>query len=179
MASLPALFGRLPGLLSALLGAGMLAQFPAFYRQYLQSLGGRLDQAALQEERVLAAAAHHGLSVEDYLARFAEAPDPAIRDGGTIAATLVIDAQDLRVALDALSGASVLERPFVFAENLDPAILSATLERFGPAAPLSLEGLVYGVLGFALGAGFAAAVAAGAPRLSRGLRATASRLDSR
>jgi hypothetical protein len=178
MASATALLGRLPSLFSGLLGAGLLAQFPAFFQQYLQSLGGRLDQAELQESRVFAAAERHGLSVEDYLTRFAEASDPAIQDGGGIAASLLSDAQHLREALGALSEATAIERPFAFAEHLDPAILSATAERFGPALPLSFEGLVYGALGLLLGAGLAAALWAGAPRLGRGLRAAASRLPS-
>ena len=72
MAPAAALIGRLPSLLSAFVGAGLLAQFPAFFQQYLQSLGGRLDQAELQEARVLAAAERHGLTVEGYLTRFAE-----------------------------------------------------------------------------------------------------------
>jgi hypothetical protein len=179
MASATALVGRLPSLFSGLLGAGVLAQFPAFFQQYLQSLGGRLDQAELQEARVLAAAEHHGLTVEDYLTRFAEAPDPAIRDGGEIAASLLSDAEHLRQALSGLSEATAVERPFAFVEHLDPAILSATAERFGPALPLSFEGLVYGALGLLLGAGLAAGLWAGAPRLVRGLRGAASRLSFR
>ena len=179
MASATAFLGRLPSLLSGLLGAGVLTQFPAFFRQYLQSLGGRLDQAELQEARVHAAAQEHGLTVEDYLSRFAEAPDPAIQDGGEIAASLLTDAEHLRQALGALSEATALERPFAFAEHVDPAILSATAERFGPALPFSFEGLVYGALGLLLGAGLAAGLSAGAPRLGRGLRVAASRLSSR
>ena len=179
MASATALLGRLPSFLSAFVGAGLLAQFPAFFQQYLQSLGGRLDPAELQEARVLAAAEQHGLTVEDYLTRFAEAPDPAIQDGGEIAASLLSDAQHLRQALSALSEATGLERPFAFAEHVDPAILSATAERFGPALPFSFEGLVYAALGLLLGAGLAAGLWAGAPRLGRSLRVAASRLSSR
>ena len=179
MVSATALFGRLPSLLSAFAGAGLLAQFPAFFQQYLQSLGGRLDQAELQEARVLATAEQHGLTVEDYLTRFAETSDPAIQDGGEIAASLLSDAEHLRQALSALSEATALERPFAFAEHLDPAILSATAERFGPALPFSFEGLVYAALGLLLGAGLAAGLSAGVPRLGRSLRVAASRFSSR
>jgi hypothetical protein len=177
MASASAVFGRLPRLLSALFGAGLLAQFPAFYRQYLQSLGGRLDQAELQEARVYAAAERSGLTVDDFLGRFADNPDMAIQDGGDIAASVLSDAQHLREALAALGEATALERPFAFVHHLDPAVVTAAAERFGPALPLSFEGLVYGALGLLLGAGVAGAVSICVSRTRQALggrRATAS-----
>ena len=66
-----------------------------------------------------------------------------------------------------------------FAEHLDPAILSATAERFGPALPFSFEGLAYAALGLLLGAGMAAGLSVGARHLGRSLRVAASRLSSR
>ncbi len=138
--------------LSALVGAGLFAQFPAFYRQYLQNLGGRLDQAETQEARVRMAAQRAGLDLEAYLARFAESGEIVFREGGRVAVASLADAERLRAAVAALAEADPITRPAQFLIHLDPAAAAATAERFDPALPLTPEGLAYAAVGFLAGA---------------------------
>ncbi len=137
---------------AAAAGAALAAQFPAFFDQYLQSLGGRLDQARLHARRIREAAGDNGLELTAYLARLAENPDPVARAQGEVAGAALADAERLAVAYSALTEAAPAIRPLVLVQNLDAAVAGATALRFAPAAPLSAEGLIYAAAGALVGA---------------------------
>ncbi|GAB5470280.1 MAG: DUF2937 family protein [Rhodospirillales bacterium] len=137
--------------LAATGGAAAVAQFPAFYQQYLQRLGGRLDQAMLAVGRLREAASDQGLSLAAYVLRFQEATDPVFRrEGQNLLATLT-EAQNLQDAHDALSNATPLERPQAFATHFDSDLALATFERYVPALPIDSEGLAYAAIGMLAG----------------------------
>jgi hypothetical protein len=142
---------RLADGIAAVVGAAALSQFPEFYQQYLQRLGGRLDQAAVQRDRIVAAATEHALAIQDYVRHLAENPDAVVRSEGANAAAALADAARLNAAHDALVGATPWERPLAFARGFDPDLARATWERFVPAVPLSPESLIYGGVGLVLG----------------------------
>ena len=73
------LLRRAPQAAGGGLGAVSASQFPAFYGQYLQSLGGRLDQAREQAARLDAMAAEIGLSASAYAQRLSASADEAIQ----------------------------------------------------------------------------------------------------
>jgi hypothetical protein len=133
--------------LAAVAGAVLVSQFPAFFDQYLQSLGGRLDQARLHAGRIATAARESGLEIAAYLARFAESSDPAIRAQGDVTAAALADAERLNAAYGVLANSATGARPFALMRHLDGDVAAATAERFAPAAPLTLEGLIYAALG--------------------------------
>ena len=157
------MIGRLANALFG--GAGALAagQAPAFYAQYLQRLGGRLDQAVAAVERVRADAAARGETLEDYIAL-------SLSD----ASTRVQIRDALREAYTALTVARPLERPLVFVEHLDTGLAQATLNDFAPALPVSLEGLIYAGAGLLIGLG----LLAGLETVGRGIVGR-PRLDGR
>src|SRR5690606_35291608 len=134
-----AMFRRLADGIVAVAGAAALSQFPAFFQQYLQRLGGRLDQALLQRDRILAAAGEHALSADQDGRHLLGSADAVLRSDGKIAAAALADAERLRLAHDALAAASLLERPVALARRLDPELVRATLDRFVPAVPLTPE----------------------------------------
>lgn len=140
-------------LISGLFGAGGaigFAQFPAFYQQYLQRLGGHRDQA-LSDLRRLESDAHHlGYSVEAYLANLGALDSEVARQTALRESNRIEEAQELAKAYDYMASAPVLDRPFVFAEHLDPEIFSSTLSVFQPAIPLTPEALIYGAFGLFL-----------------------------
>lgn len=142
---------RLADGVAAVLGAAALSQFPEFFQQYLQRLGGRLDQAAIQRDRIVAAANEHALPVSDYLRRLLDNADPVVRSEGANAAAALADAARLTAAHDALAAASAWERPLAFVHSFDPDLARATGERFVPAVPLSPESLLYAGVGLVLG----------------------------
>lgn len=144
-------FGRIANGLAAIVGAGFTSQFPEFYQQYLQRLGGRLDQALLQEARIFDAAQSQGLSVGEYVERFLQSEDPVFRAEGVLLQETLADAETLRGALIELASASPLERPFAFLENVDSGLFRATLDAYVPAMPVSVEGFTYAAVGMLLG----------------------------
>ncbi len=142
---------RLPQALAAAFGGLLASQFPAFFDQYLQSLGGRLDQARVLAQRIAEAARDQGLSLEAYLRRFADNADPVVRSQAEVMASALADAARLETAYAVLSQAPAGLRPFVLLRHLDAHVAAATAERFVPAAPLGPEGLAYLGLGALLG----------------------------
>ncbi len=144
------LLSKCEGLLDRLLcvlGAVLFAQLPEFMQQYLQRLGGHLDEARRQLENLRSAAERSGMTLKQLIADASSNPDPAIvRLGGVVRETSA-RVDSLAAASDALLHASAFTRPFVFLRHLDPSIAKATLSIFRPAVPTTFEGLVYALLG--------------------------------
>jgi hypothetical protein len=138
---------RLPSLLSAAAGALLVSQAPAFVDHYLQSLGGRLDQARLHAARIAEAARESGLALDAYLARLAGNEDTAVRAQARVAAAALEDAETLSAAYSALTAGAPGLRPLLLVPHLDGAVAQATAARFSPALPLSVAGLAYAALG--------------------------------
>jgi len=168
-------FRRLPQILAAALGGLFTSQFPAFFDQYVQSLGGRLDQARIHAARIAEVARDQGLNVEAYIRRFADNADPVVRSQAEVMASTLADESRLGAAYAVLTQAPAGLRPIVFLRHLDLDIASATADRFTPAAPLGLEGLLYLVIGALLGL----AVLAGGRTLARHARRRLAERSSR
>ncbi len=149
----------------AALGALGFTQFPSFYQQYLQRLGGRLDQTRIEVGRLSADAESLGSDVESYLAGLAASGTEEAR----LSALREADRLDSLVALEsayrALVSAGPLERPLAFAEHFDMVLAQDALAIFEPGVPATAEALVYG----AVGAVTALVVAAGCHSGARGL----------
>ncbi len=164
---------RLVNGFASLAGAAILAQFPAFYGDYLQRLGGRLDQARLQVERLEEAAGAEGMHLGDYVAVFLASPQSPVRRQGTVMLEQIADHERLQAAAAALDEAPVLARPWRFAAHWDGELAEATLDSFTPGLPLGAEGLLYGAAGLLLGLGLASATRRAAAGLSGRRRRTA------
>ena len=130
------MIGRILDGLVAIVGATGFAQFPAFYQQYLQRLGGRLDQARQDVARTLADATAEGKTLEAYIRDLGESGSAAAAQQSAYAA---------------LSDAEVWQRPLVFTQHFRPGVAEDAMEAFQPAFPVSLEGLVYAAVGMILG----------------------------
>jgi hypothetical protein len=150
---------RLVQLAAAILLGGLFAQFPNFYTQYLQRLGGRAEQAEAQAQRIAEAARAEGLSLEAYVGLFHRSPVSAHRRQGRLLEQELDDAARLGSAYLALRDAPAAARPFVLARHLELRIARRTLGDFGPAIPLTAESLVYALLGVAGVLGVGAGVA--------------------
>lgn len=145
------MFKRFPDGLFAITGAAGLSQFPEFFQQYLQRLGGRLDQAVVQENRITAAARDHGLNIETYVRRLLSSADPVARSEAQNVSAALADADRLRASHDALTSATLYERPVVLTQYFDENLARATFDHFVPAMPVSIEGLVYAGVGMVIG----------------------------
>jgi hypothetical protein len=132
------------------IGAVGCAQLPEFMQQYLQRLGGHLDEARRLLESFTKVARESGLSLSDYIARLLANQDVAVVKTGAVIRDLAARVDELAAAESALRGATVWTRPWVWMQHLDGGIASGTWQVFRPAVPTTLEGLVYAGIGVVL-----------------------------
>jgi hypothetical protein len=138
-------------LLFGLAGALVLSQFPEFFQQYTQRLGGRLDEVAAQVTALEQRAAEAGKDVPGYLRGFLLHRDVDVRREGMHLRSLVERRATLADAYEALTGADSLWRGPRFVEHLDWEVTYATLTVYRPAVPVTAESAVYTGTGFGAG----------------------------
>jgi len=145
------MFRRLFNGLSGIAGAGSLSQFPTYYQQYLQRLGGRVDQAQIQVTRIETAAREEGMTLAQYIEKFTGSADSAYQQQGTVLREEIADLDRLRSAVDALTTAPPLERPWRLLQHIDADTARTAFNDFALGLPLTTEGLVYAGIGMILG----------------------------
>lgn len=117
--------------------AAMVAsQMQAVIDQYLQRLGGHLDEAKLNLDRI-----ENGV-------RYQTMSETVQRELETDA---TIRVNELQSAYDAISQSGLIVQPFSFFRHADDTILNAMLVDFVPAIPLSTSALSYSVAGIFIG----------------------------
>ncbi len=143
---------RLTGLILptilAMAGAASFSQFPEFYQQYLQRLGGRLDQAESRLAEITADAETKGMSVEAYIESFLSSHKHAL-EGQRMLDSFELT-RELRLTIAKLFEAQAWERPALLAKHFHSATAEATYAAFSPALPLTLDGVAYAAAGAAL-----------------------------
>ena len=145
-----ALLGAGDGLLDralCVIGAVVFSQIPEFMQQYLQRLGGHLDEARRQLLQFQHAAAQSGLTLDRLIGQTTANADPAVARLGGVMTEAMTRVDTLAAAQSAIQNASLWSRPFVFLQHVDLAIARATWAIFKPAVPTTVEGLVYALLG--------------------------------
>ena len=138
-------------LIFALTCAILMSQFPAYHQQYLQRLGGALDEVREQIAALDERAAKAGMERYDYVRHFRNNPDPIVSGEGEAMVQTLARQTWLIDALDRLRGAPWYMILVEDAFHLDPAIARNTLQDFQPAVPLSISGGAHAFLGFFIG----------------------------
>jgi hypothetical protein len=144
------LLGAGDGLLDralCVLGTVIFSQIPEFMQQYLQRLGGHLDEARRQVEQFHRTATQSGLTLAKLIEQTTTNTDPAVAKLGGVMTEAMTRVDTLEAAQAALQHSSLWSRPFVFLQQLDPTIAHATWTIFKPAVPTTVEGLVYSLCG--------------------------------
>jgi len=106
-----------------LLGGITGAQIPGFISHYVQRLGGHLDEARR--------------NVETY--RDSVSPETL--------AVMRARVDDLQNALNSISSPNPFSRFYAFMNHLDYAVARNTLENYVPNLPVTVEGVVCGLIG--------------------------------
>ena len=127
-------------------GAAGLSQFPEFSQQYVQRLGGAVDELTRVVEEFDADAAAVGLNREAGLQSLAEGGAMGAKRARTMAATVERHAR-LSADLAVLQGAGPFTRAYYAARLSDDGIGRAALSAYRPAMPLTFEGGVFAVVG--------------------------------
>ena len=149
-------FRLLNGLLDrliALLGAAGMAQFPQFFSQYLQRLGGHLAEAKFLLLRYEMTAEYFNLTLEEYIAVHVNSGSEVLASSGQIINELIERIATLEQTYHHLQTATPWTRWLVFLRQLDPELFRETWAVFTPGIPTTLEGAAYALFGLIVGWG--------------------------
>lgn len=147
------MIGRSLKLAGAVAGAVAASQFPAYSQQYLQRLGGAVDELGRVVADFDSSAQAAGLTRQAALEEmtgsdFVERRRDDMRMTITRHTRLVAD-------LEALRDTDAVARALQPQRFTDPQIAQAAWQNFEPAVPATLTGLGFAGAGGALGYGFA------------------------
>ncbi|MDQ5979073.1 MAG: hypothetical protein QG602_2047 [Verrucomicrobiota bacterium] len=141
------IFDSLTDRILCVVGAALFSQGPEFMQQYLQRLGGHLDEARRQLATFQKTADQAGLTLDQFISQTAANADSAVANLGGVMTDSDERVTALQTAHDALLQAALWERPFVFLRHLDTGIARATAGVYQPAVPTTAEGLIYAFAG--------------------------------
>lgn len=141
------IFDSLLDRILCIVGAVLFSQGPEFMQQYLQRLGGHLDEARRQLDVFHKTAQQAGLSLDQFISQTAANTDPAVAKLGGVMTAAAERVSFLESAHDALLHSALWQRPFVFVRHLDFEIARATGAVFKPAVPTTVEGVAYALTG--------------------------------
>ena len=143
------MFARMISLAAGLAGGAGAAQFPEFSQQYVQRLGGAVDELAIVVRDFDASAEAAGLTRASALEDLS---------GSTFRNLRRSDMERTISRYERLSASLTLMREERAAGRLalsygafDQEIAKATLDDFRPAVPVTVEGFAFAAGGFALG----------------------------
>lgn len=134
----------------AVIGTITMAQFPQFFGQYLQRLGGHLAEAKFLLLRYELSAEYFNLTLDEYISLHLNSGNEVFSSSGQIIAELVNRIAALEKSFTALEGATPLNRWWVFIQEVDLEMLRETWSIFTPGIPTTMEGVIYGFCGLLL-----------------------------
>ncbi|MDC0738574.1 DUF2937 family protein [Cognatishimia sp. SS12] len=155
-------------LAAGILGAAGGSQAPEFSQQYVQRLGGAVEELQRFVTAFDADAASVGLSRQAALQELAQGGSLGRARAESMRSTMAREAR-LSATLEAVTGAGPFMRSYAVAKMSDPALLSATWAHYQPALPLTFPGVIFAGGGFVL-SGIAGAILVGCLRLLLGRR---------
>lgn len=160
-------FTRTVALGVGLIGAVAGSQLPEFSQQYLQRLGGAVDELRGFVADFERDARATGRAPAEALDHLRAQSDELLRRRGEDTAFRVQRFQDLDQRYQSLREAPPLSRVTTFLTTADPEIRRGVARDFQPAVPVTAEGMVAAGLGFLAGFGSIVATAFGARRVRR------------
>ena len=131
----------------AVLGVVGFAQFPQFFAQYLQRLGGHLAEAQFLLLNYELTAEYFNMTLEEYIATHLQSGNEIFASSGQLIVELIDRIKALENSFLALNNAPLYARWWVFLKEYDLAIIKETLTVFKPGIPTTIEGLIYGACG--------------------------------
>jgi len=133
--------------LLCVLGAVLFSQGPEFMQQYLQRLGGHLQEAQRQLGLFRQAASQSGNTLEAFIVQTRTNSNAGVVQLSSVMNDALERTASLQSSYDALTHSALWTRPFVFIRHVDPAIAQATWVAYLPAVPTTVEGLLYALAG--------------------------------
>jgi hypothetical protein len=134
---------------AGLLGGVVGSQAPEFAQQYRQRLGGAIDELRLVVDRFEADARAVGQSPDDAVGQLTGSPDALVNRQGEAMRAHAARLERLQRQRAAMTSAGPLMRVAAMAVEGDPELMRRTYRDFEPALPLTAEGMLAGLGGFA------------------------------
>ncbi len=160
---------RVLALAGGVTGAAGLSQFPEFSQQYMQRLGGAVDELTRQVDRYSEDASKLDLSLDAYIDQLSTEGDLANTQAGNMRSDILRHTR-LSEALGALEGAGPFMRARLAAYMGDRDVAGEAYAAFKPAVPVTMEGAAFAGTGFFAGWAGLSVVFALLGRLWAGLR---------
>lgn len=132
-------------------GAFAFCQLPLLMQQYSMMLSGHLAESRRQINMMQHAASLTNKTLQEYIAKFLGQQDLDFVHQGEIMQAMQTRYEDLSQAYTALQQSTVWSKPLVFITNLDSSVFWDTARDFTPGLTLTLESLIYAVVGLAAG----------------------------
>ncbi len=132
---------------AAAAGAVIAAQIPQLIAQYIQRLGGHVDELSRVVQQYRDAASASGKDLASYIRVFLDSGVTDFILTGKDMNANVERLAEISSALKELSASEGLSKFTTFLANIYPDILKSTLQNFVPGFPLTTEGLVYSLSG--------------------------------
>jgi hypothetical protein len=135
------------GLVCGLLGT----QGPEFAQQYRQRLAGAVDELSRVVGTFDEYAGRQNLTPDEAMRRLGENGDPLVRERGQAIAKDKVRLARLQDALAAYAETAPIRRLVDFLGSFDAAVGRRAWSDYQPAVPTTVESLVLGLVGLALG----------------------------
>jgi hypothetical protein len=135
----------------AITGAFMFAQIPQFIAQYLQRLGGHVDELTRIVGQYTQAATETGKTLEQFVATHLTSTVVDFVNTGKIMEENISRLKVLTRALEELNAANTYTKFIIFLKDLDAGIVKNTFHNFTPGVPVTLETIVYALIGLMVG----------------------------
>lgn len=136
--------------MGGLMAAGA-SQAPEFAQQYRQRLGGAVDELALVVRDFDTDARRNGLSREEGLKRYEVSPERFLQDRGASTRRALERLPRLEAQKTAMDAPDVLTRVTAMVRDYDGEIARRAMGDYRPAVPLTVEGVFFALIGFAVG----------------------------
>ena len=131
-------------------GAVIFMQIPAFIAQYIQRLGGHVDELKLLIGKYKAAAADNGRSLDEYIQLHIQSGVKEFASTGKLMTENMERFNFLSDAYQQISGAAGIKQFFLFIRKSDMDIIRRTFSDFVPGISLSFDSLLYAAAGIAV-----------------------------
>lgn len=127
----------------------LLSQAPQYMNLYLNVLAGSKATYEKSVKEISEKAAELEMSTKQFIEDLVKSQSQAAKKSGELHQNQITNLEKAKKAFDAIKNASAFSRPFVFIKHVDWAL--AKNVQFQPAFPLTLEALIYVIVGIILG----------------------------
>lgn len=131
-------------------GSLIFMQIPAFIVQYLQRLGGHVDELKLLVAKYKAAAAGNGRTLDEYIQLHIQSGVKEFASSGKLMSENIERLGFLSDAHQQISASTGIKKFFTFLYNSDIEIIRGTYKDFVPGISFNSDSLLYAASGIAL-----------------------------